>query len=48
MVNLNNRLGVMSNRHDMAEAIDHELHRHFASHHLEVVGTVALFSAKAD
>jgi hypothetical protein len=47
VINLNNRLGVMSNQHDTAEAIDNELRRHFASHQLEVVGTVALFSAEA-
>jgi SAM-dependent methyltransferase len=47
-VNLNNRLGVMSNQNDTAEAIDAELERHFDSHHLEVVGTVALFSARVD
>lgn len=47
-IDLNNRLGVMSNQHDTAEALDAELHHHFASHHLEVVGTVALFSARAD
>lgn len=46
-VNLNNRLGVMSNEHDTAEALDDELARHFTSHELEVVGTVALFSAQA-
>jgi hypothetical protein len=47
-VNLNNRLGVMSNHHDTAEALDAELGRHFSSHELEVVGTVALFSGRAD
>jgi SAM-dependent methyltransferase len=47
-VELNNRLGVMSNRDDTAQALDAELGRHFPSHHLEVVGTVALFSAQAD
>jgi SAM-dependent methyltransferase len=47
-VNLNNRLGVMSNRDDTAEALDAELGRHFYSHDLEVVGTVALFSARRD
>lgn len=46
-VNLNNRIGVMSNHHDTTEALDAELGRHFASHHLEVVGTVALFSARS-
>jgi len=45
-VNLNNRLGVMSNEHDTAEALDQELARHFTSHELEVVSTVALFSAR--
>jgi Methyltransferase domain len=44
-VGLNNRLGVMSNRDDIAEALDAELGRHFGSHQVEVVGTVALFSA---
>jgi SAM-dependent methyltransferase len=48
VVDLNNRLGVMSNRDDSAEALDAELGRHFGSHELEVVGTVALFSARAD
>lgn len=47
VVNLNNRLGVMSNQHDTREALDAELHRHFNSHKLEVAGTVALFSAQA-
>ncbi len=47
-VELNNRLGVMSNRADTAEALDAELGRHFASHELEVVGTVALFRAQGD
>jgi len=46
-VNLNNRLGVMSNQDDTAEALDAEL-GHFPSHELEVVGTVALFSAQAN
>jgi SAM-dependent methyltransferase len=45
-VELNNRLGVMSNRDDTAEALDAELGRHFASRELEVVGTVALWSAR--
>lgn len=47
-VNLNNRLGVMSNQDDTAEALEAELSRHFPTHHLEVVGTVGLFSARAD
>lgn len=47
-IDLNNRLGVMSNAQDTAEALDAELTRHFTSHHLEVVGTVALFSARGD
>lgn len=46
VVNLNNRLGVMSNRDDTAEALDAELGRHFTSHEVEVVGTVALFSGR--
>jgi SAM-dependent methyltransferase len=45
-INLNNRLGVMSNEHDTADALDAELGRHFTSHQLEVVGTVALFSGR--
>ncbi|HET9198180.1 MAG TPA: class I SAM-dependent methyltransferase [Solirubrobacterales bacterium] len=45
-VDLNNRLGVMSNRDDTAEAIDAELGSLFGSHELEVVGTVALWSAR--
>jgi len=48
VVDLNNRLGVMSNQHDSAEALDAELQRHFSSHEVEVVGTVALFSARRD
>jgi hypothetical protein len=40
-IDLNNRLGVMSNHQDTAAAIDTEFTRHFTSHHLEVVGTVA-------
>jgi SAM-dependent methyltransferase len=47
-INLNNRLGVMSNRNDTAEALDAELGRHFGSHELEVFGTVALWSARAN
>jgi SAM-dependent methyltransferase len=47
-IDLNNRLGVMSNEHDTATALDAELNRHFTSHLLEVVGTVALFSARVD
>lgn len=47
-INLNNRLGVMSNQNDTAEALDAELERHFGSHELEVVGTVALFSGRRD
>jgi SAM-dependent methyltransferase len=47
-IDLNNRLGVMSNQHDTAAALKAELGRHFSSHELEVVGTVALFSARAD
>jgi SAM-dependent methyltransferase len=47
-IELNNRLGVMSNRDDTAEALDADLDRHFDSHELEVVGTVALFSAQSD
>jgi SAM-dependent methyltransferase len=47
-INLNNRLGVMSNQHDTAGALEAELGRHFSSHELEVVGTVALFSGRAD
>lgn len=47
-IDLNNRLGVMSNDQDTAEALDAELTRHFTSHELEVVGTVALFSARGD
>jgi SAM-dependent methyltransferase len=47
-VNLNNRLGVMSNRDDTPAALDAELARHFDSHELELVGTVALFSAQVD
>jgi hypothetical protein len=46
-IDLNNRLGVMSNHHDTADALDAELQRHFSSCELEVVGTVALFSAWA-
>jgi hypothetical protein len=38
----------MSNEQDTAEALDAELGRHFTSHELEVVGTVALFSARID
>jgi SAM-dependent methyltransferase len=45
-IDLNNRLGVMSNQHDTADALDAELSHHFSSHKLEVVGTVALFSAR--
>jgi SAM-dependent methyltransferase len=45
-IDLNNRLGVMSNQDDSAAALDAELARHFSSHDLEVVGTVALFSAQ--
>ena len=45
-INLNNRLGVMSNQHDTAEALEAELQRQFDSHELEVVGTVALWSAR--
>lgn len=48
VVNLNNRLGVMSNHNDTAEALDAELGRHFNSHEVEVVGTVALFSGRLD
>jgi hypothetical protein len=48
VVDLSNRLGVMSNRDDTAETLDAELQRHFPSHRLEVVGTVALFSAQID
>jgi SAM-dependent methyltransferase len=47
-VNLNNRLGVMSNHHDTAEALEAELRRHFGSCEVDVVGTVALFSARVD
>lgn len=47
-INLNNRLGVMSNQNDTAEAVEAELQRHFTAHQLEVVGTVALWSAQAD
>jgi SAM-dependent methyltransferase len=47
-IDLNNRLGVMSNRDDSTAALDAELERHFGSHELEVVGTVALFSARPD
>jgi hypothetical protein len=47
-INLNNRLEVMSNQHDTAEALNAELGRHFDSHEVEVVGTVALFSGRAD
>jgi SAM-dependent methyltransferase len=46
VVNLNNRLGVMSNHNDTAEALDAELQRHFSSHEVEVVGAVALFSGR--
>jgi SAM-dependent methyltransferase len=45
-IELNNRLGVMSNQEDSADALDAELRRHFDSHELDVVGTVALFSAR--
>jgi SAM-dependent methyltransferase len=45
-IELNNRLGVMSNQHDTAAALEGELACHFDSHQLEVVGTVALFSAR--
>jgi SAM-dependent methyltransferase len=45
-IDLNNRLGVMSNQDDTAEALDAELGRHFGSHEVKVVGTVALFSAQ--
>lgn len=48
LINLNNRLGVMSNQYDSAEALDAELQRHFSSHEVEVVGTVALFSGRLD
>jgi len=48
VVDLNNRLGVMSNRHDSAEALDAELQQHFTSHQVEVVGTVALFTGRRD
>jgi SAM-dependent methyltransferase len=47
-VDLNNRLGVMSNEHDNVDALDAELDRHFSSHEVEVVGTIALFSARAE
>lgn len=47
-ISLNNRLGVMSNRDDSAEALDAELQQHFTSHELQVIGTVALFSAQRD
>jgi hypothetical protein len=47
-VNLNNRLGVMSNEHDTPEALDAELRRHFPSYEVDIVGTVALFSARLD
>ena len=47
-INLNNRLGVMSNQHDTPEALATELQRHFTSHELEIVGTVALFSARGE
>ncbi|HEU5104775.1 MAG TPA: class I SAM-dependent methyltransferase [Solirubrobacterales bacterium] len=47
-INLNNSLGVMSNEHDTAEALDAELARHFGSHEVEIVGTVALFSGRSD
>jgi hypothetical protein len=43
----NNRIGVMSNRDDTAAALAEELGRHFAAPAVEVVGTVALFSARA-
>lgn len=46
VVNLNNRLGVMSNQDDSADALDAELARHFSTHEVEVVGAVALFSGR--
>jgi ubiquinone/menaquinone biosynthesis C-methylase UbiE len=42
-----NRKGVLSNAHDTLTDLERALAQTFASHHLEIVGAVALFSAQA-
>lgn len=47
LMDLYNRKGLFSNRHDTREALERALHQRFKEPHVTVHGCVALFSARA-